>query len=122
MTTEYRLVCDHCDFTATTTAPQRVADGRVLSRRYCVACGAVRACRVGVQAAPRGPLGVPLGPRHGQASRLARGLAGRLRVDNGQSETSCPACGGETFLFPDTGQGPPCPQCGVGRLWQQGAR
>lgn len=122
MTTEYRLVCDHCDFTVTTTAPQRVADGRVLSRRYCVACRAVRECRVGVRAVPRGPRGVPLGPRHGQASRFARGFAGRLRADNGQLKTGCPVCGNETFLVPQLGQEPFCPQCCVGRLWEQGAR
>jgi len=121
MTTEHRLGCDYCDFTVMTVGPQRVADGRLLARCYCAACGMVRECVVGVQAAPRTPFGVPLGPRHGQASRLARGLAGRLR-DDAEMAANCPVCGNETFLMPQTGQELPCPRCGTGRLKERGAR
>jgi ssDNA-binding Zn-finger/Zn-ribbon topoisomerase 1 len=121
MTREHRIGCDRCDFTVTTAAQQRQADGRVVTRRYCSTCGTVREWRVGDQTAPRGPLGAPLGPRHGQAARLARGLAGRLSGGNEMAALNCPVCGNETLLVPQSAKEPCCPQCGVGRLREQEA-
>ena len=113
----YRLGCDRCDWSATTRGPGRAADGSPIALLYCPTCRAVRECAIG-DAPPRGPLGVPLGPRHGQAARLARGIARRLRDDDGAfAAARCPVCrGGDLALAPREGQEPPCPRCRTGRL------
>jgi Zn finger protein HypA/HybF involved in hydrogenase expression len=122
MSTEHQLACDQCDFAVTTVAQQRQADGRMVTRRYCAACGAAREWDVGAQTAPRGPLGVPFGPRHSQAARGARGLAGRLHGAGQPAAVNCPVCGNDTLLVPPAGQELRCPQCGVGRMREQEAR
>ncbi len=123
MATEYRLGCDRCAYAVTTVAPKRMADGRLLARLYCAACAEVRECVVDAKAAPVAPRGVLLGPRQGQAARLARAIAGRFDDGTVTPTAHCPDCGnGDLLLMIREGQEPPYPQCGVGRLRSHEAR
>jgi hypothetical protein len=110
--------CAACGHTVTTAGPQRRADGCLVARLYCPTCGEVRevATNPGVRQWPT-PLGVPIGPRHGPAGRLAAALARRLRRDDRLSSVTCPVCAhADLLLALVPGRELPCPHCECGQL------
>jgi hypothetical protein len=116
--TTYRYACDNCGHTVTTASPRRLPGDRLVAQLYCPACGEVREVPLGAgEGILTAPLGVPIGPRHGLAGRLAAALARHLRPDGSPSAVSCPVCANaDLLLAPVPGREPPCPRCGRGLL------